>query len=320
MIAHRQAIWPRVARPLRGGGWRRAARSFRSVLPHACELAGRLRAVHGRQGGARARRVDGVGAGHRPTRPIGDRTLVGPLRSGHPAAQTDAVRVFRAVAARARCLPLAIDRHHGRPADLRRTRQCRRLGAPRSLPTRRRRPANCARRCAARLLQRNRPVVGQSALPMGGDRRHRLSRGGSSGFARLLALVDRVRIDHFRGFVASWEVPRGATTAMSGEWVAGPGCRALRSRAISAGNGSAAVRRGEPRRDHAGRGSAARTGCAFPGWPFCSSPSETTRRLPISSLITTRATLSSTPGLTTTTRRSAGGPATSATAHGLRPR
>ena len=42
-------------------------------------------------------------------------------------------------------------------------------------------------------------------------------------FRALLALVDRVRIDHFRGFEASWEVPRGATTAMRGEWVKGPG-------------------------------------------------------------------------------------------------
>jgi 4-alpha-glucanotransferase len=42
-------------------------------------------------------------------------------------------------------------------------------------------------------------------------------------FRALLALVDRVRIDHFRGFVASWEVPAGATTAIRGEWVEGPG-------------------------------------------------------------------------------------------------
>jgi 4-alpha-glucanotransferase len=39
----------------------------------------------------------------------------------------------------------------------------------------------------------------------------------------LLTLVDRVRIDHFRGFVASWEVPYGAATAVGGQWVAGPG-------------------------------------------------------------------------------------------------
>ena len=42
-------------------------------------------------------------------------------------------------------------------------------------------------------------------------------------FRALLALVDRVRIDHFRGFEASWEVPRDATTAARGEWVKGPG-------------------------------------------------------------------------------------------------
>ncbi len=42
-------------------------------------------------------------------------------------------------------------------------------------------------------------------------------------FRALLALVDRVRIDHFRGFEASWEVPPDAPTAMRGEWVKGPG-------------------------------------------------------------------------------------------------
>jgi 4-alpha-glucanotransferase len=51
-------------------------------------------------------------------------------------------------------------------------------------------------------------------------------------FRALLALVDRVRIDHFRGFEASWEVPGDATTAVRGEWVKGPGAAlfdALRS-------------------------------------------------------------------------------------------
>jgi 4-alpha-glucanotransferase len=39
----------------------------------------------------------------------------------------------------------------------------------------------------------------------------------------LLTLVDRVRLDHFRGFVASWEVPGDADTAMQGVWKRGPG-------------------------------------------------------------------------------------------------
>jgi 4-alpha-glucanotransferase len=38
-----------------------------------------------------------------------------------------------------------------------------------------------------------------------------------------LELFDRVRIDHFRGFEASWEVPYGAATAARGQWVKGPG-------------------------------------------------------------------------------------------------
>jgi 4-alpha-glucanotransferase len=42
-------------------------------------------------------------------------------------------------------------------------------------------------------------------------------------FRAVLALVDRVRIDHFRGFEASWEIPGDATTAVRGEWKPGPG-------------------------------------------------------------------------------------------------
>jgi 4-alpha-glucanotransferase len=44
--------------------------------------------------------------------------------------------------------------------------------------------------------------------------------------ARLSALLERVdliRIDHFRGFEAYWEIPAGAPTAAPGRWVEGPG-------------------------------------------------------------------------------------------------
>lgn len=34
---------------------------------------------------------------------------------------------------------------------------------------------------------------------------------------------DAVRIDHFRGFVAGWEIPTHETTAINGRWVAAPG-------------------------------------------------------------------------------------------------
>lgn len=38
-----------------------------------------------------------------------------------------------------------------------------------------------------------------------------------------LALVDVVRIDHFRGFAAAWHVPAGEPTAEKGAWAPGPG-------------------------------------------------------------------------------------------------
>ena len=49
----------------------------------------------------------------------------------------------------------------------------------------------------------------------------------------LLGRVDIVRIDHFRGFEAYWEIPAGSPTAASGKWVEGPGSKffeALRRR------------------------------------------------------------------------------------------
>ena len=39
----------------------------------------------------------------------------------------------------------------------------------------------------------------------------------------VLELVDIIRLDHFRGFAAYWEVPGGALTAVKGHWVPGPG-------------------------------------------------------------------------------------------------
>lgn len=39
----------------------------------------------------------------------------------------------------------------------------------------------------------------------------------------LLAVTDLIRVDHFRGFAAYWEVPGTAETAVDGRWVPGPG-------------------------------------------------------------------------------------------------
>lgn len=40
---------------------------------------------------------------------------------------------------------------------------------------------------------------------------------------RSFELVDILRIDHFRGFVASWEIPAEEPTAIHGKWVSAPG-------------------------------------------------------------------------------------------------
>jgi 4-alpha-glucanotransferase len=39
----------------------------------------------------------------------------------------------------------------------------------------------------------------------------------------ILALVDIIRIDHFRGLESYWSVPEGQTTAINGRWVKAPG-------------------------------------------------------------------------------------------------
>ncbi len=46
---------------------------------------------------------------------------------------------------------------------------------------------------------------------------------------RLLERVDLVRIDHFRGFEAYWEIPAGSPTAATGRWVPGPGAALFES-------------------------------------------------------------------------------------------
>jgi 4-alpha-glucanotransferase len=59
---------------------------------------------------------------------------------------------------------------------------------------------------------------------------YRWDRMADDGFAwwtarmrRAFELADVVRIDHFRGFAAYWEVPADAETAQIGRWVTGPG-------------------------------------------------------------------------------------------------
>ena len=60
-------------------------------------------------------------------------------------------------------------------------------------------------------------------------------------FRQLLELVDVVRIDHFRGFEAAWEVPAEATTAIGGQWVKGPGQAVFNAIGAALGGGQPPV-------------------------------------------------------------------------------
>jgi len=50
-----------------------------------------------------------------------------------------------------------------------------------------------------------------------------------------LRMFDIVRLDHFRGFEAYWEVPGADTTAMHGRWVKGPGIDLFRALSVELG-------------------------------------------------------------------------------------
>ena len=70
------------------------------------------------------------------------------------------------------------------------------------------------------------------------------ARMGADGYAwwrrrigRQRELFDLVRIDHFRGFEASWHVPAESETAVDGEWVASPGREVLSALVEEAGEG-----------------------------------------------------------------------------------
>ena len=125
--------------------------------------------------------------------------------------------------AAAQVLPQARNPDRRRHPDLRGPRQRGRLGAPGAFPSRRARLPDDRSRRAARLLQRDRPVLGQSACTAGmctvpADYAWWVKR-----MRHIFEQVDIVRIDHFRGFEAYWEIPGNETTAIKGRWVPGPG-------------------------------------------------------------------------------------------------
>ena len=55
-------------------------------------------------------------------------------------------------------------------------------------------------------------------------------------FRATLAMVDMIRLDHFRGFEAYWEVPATESTAVNGKWVKGPGADLFRAAQAEVGD------------------------------------------------------------------------------------
>jgi len=75
-----------------------------------------------------------------------------------------------------------------------------------------------------------------------GNPLYRWSEHAKEGYAwwvervrRTFDLVDIVRIDHFRGFAAHWEIPAGEPTAVHGRWVPGPGAALFHAMAHALG-------------------------------------------------------------------------------------
>ena len=174
----REAASPAAAgeggRGLRAAGRRREPRGPGRVRGAARRVARRLRAVHGAQARERRSSLEHLGQSTRRARSGRARARPPRARAGRARGGVRAVRVLRAVGGGSGRGPRARHPHHGRRADLRRTRQRRRLGASGHLPARPRRPRGVPGRGAARLLQRHRPALGQPALPLGRARAHRL--------------------------------------------------------------------------------------------------------------------------------------------------
>ena len=74
------------------------------------------------------------------------------------------------------------------------------------------------------LFQRHRPKMGQSPSTNGTCSPARASPGGWT-IRRARALYDSVRLDHFRGFEAFWQIPAEDRTAVGGQWIKAPGAQ-----------------------------------------------------------------------------------------------
>ena len=66
----------------------------------------------------------------------------------------------------------------------------------------------------------------------------------------LLAHVDAIRLDHFRGFAAAWHIPSGAPDAQTGQWMPGPGATTEKTNGRSPSTDTAASAAGQQIHEH----------------------------------------------------------------------
>ena len=92
-------------------------------------------------------------------------------------------------------------------------------------------------------------MLGQPDLSLGRCTRKTGFQWWIARFRRAFEMLDMIRLDHFRGFEAYYEIPGTETTAVNGRWVKGPGSGVVR------GGGSSARQPAHPggksRRHHA---------------------------------------------------------------------
>ncbi len=143
------------------------------------------------------------------------------VRHAHRAA----IPVLRAVVRPAAGMRRARRANDGRHPDLCGGRQLRRVGQPQVLADSRGRQPGLHGRAF-------RPTTSRATGQLWGNPIYRWDAHEQDGyswwierFRATLQMVDMVRVDHFRGFQAYWQVPWGETTAMHGEWVPGPGAK-----------------------------------------------------------------------------------------------
>ncbi len=239
---------------------RRAGSSsrFEAVPPRTPKLARRFRPVHGPQGCPEGRGWSDWPATCALREPG---ALAAPGRSWRAerrARISFASSCSSASGSSCAITPGKANRHHRRHSDLRLRGLGRRLGQPAAFPARR--PASAARSSPACRPTTSAPRASSGAIrsTIGRPCKRTDYAWWVERLRAALRLVDLVRLDHFRGFEAYWEIPAGRPNAVDRAVDQGAGLTSFLATGRAEARRAAAHRRG-PRRHHAGSRGAARS-------------------------------------------------------------